>query len=258
MYETNAMPYELDIKMPTRRIGLRVQDCFSFRLKLIIDWYDCKIISSTFRQDLLTMDRTFRISHWAAFKFSRLLRQQSGFSFVFLFKTDNMRIHFSNRTLLFNKESSSTLASGRPSTYIENIDETDSGRTCRSREPNLNKRIRTVKFNKEPLDTILETQPLRTSRNTDVPHTGVAGTYKKTVNTSTRTRKSDDSFLTDRTDDFDDLEPIIDSVLHCEDVHIPTDTSRSSFFSTNDGGTKASIVLMASAFCMLVFNNILV
>ena len=157
---------------------------------------------------------------------------------MFLFKTDNMRIHFSNRTLLFNKESSSTYASGRPSTnqYIEHIDERDSGHTCRPRELNLSKRIRTVKFNKEPLDTILETQPLRTSRNTDVPHTGLAGTYKKTVDTSTRTRKSDDSVLTDRTDDFDDLEPIIDSVLHCEDVHIPTDTSRSSFFSTNDVG----------------------
>ena len=88
VYQTNTMPYELDIKMLTRRIGLRVQDYFSFRPKLITDWYDCKIISSTFRQDLLTVDRTFHISHWAAFKFSRLMRKKSGFSFVFLFKTD--------------------------------------------------------------------------------------------------------------------------------------------------------------------------
>ena len=106
----------------------------------------------------------------------------------------------------------------------------------RHRELNLNKWIRTVKFHNEALDTILETQPLRTSRNTDIPHTGLAGTYKKTVDISTRTLKSDDSVLTDRTDDSYDLEPIIDSVLHCDDVHIPTDISRSSFYSTHDVG----------------------
>ena len=83
VYETNTMPYELDIKMSSKRISLRVQDCFSFRPKLIIDWYDCKIISSTFRQDLLTMDRTFYISHWAAFKFSRLLRKKNSVFFCF-------------------------------------------------------------------------------------------------------------------------------------------------------------------------------
>ena len=73
------------------------------------------------------------------------------------------------------------------------------------------------------------------------------GTYKKTIDISTRTLKSDDSVLTDRTDDSDDLDPIIDSVLLCEGVHIPTDT----------WGTKAlSIVYMACAFCVHVFNNI--
>ena len=59
-------------------------------------------------------------------------------------------------------------------------------------------------------------------------------TYMQTL--STRTLKSDDSVLTDRTDDSYDLEPIIDSVLHCDDVHIPTDISRSSFYSTHDVG----------------------